>query len=174
MLIMGAVLFMGALALVMTARAAPNLPTALGAAGSSVSAHLSANSEHKVQKDMSGNVLSKIITAQIVTCPQCRLNALPKVKTFVHRDAPAFAPALKVKYVYGRDPHLFIYVNGRQTEDIDLAPLDSESIMKKLVSHGVHPSRLTSTVTAALGPNPTLQTSTTRSVVTATDAVARA
>lgn len=119
---MGIVLLLGSVVLVLTARTAPNLPTTLGAAGSRVSKHIAAHSASQTgQQEVGGAVAQKGPTAQIITCPACRLNALPKVKTFVHAVAPIFSPALNVKFEHGRDPHLFLYKDGQQIEDIDLA-----------------------------------------------------
>lgn len=53
-------------------------------------------------------------TAKIVTCPACRLNALPLVKKFVHEHAPHFKPLLQVNFVFGEDPVLHLYEDGKQ------------------------------------------------------------
>lgn len=59
-------------------------------------------------------------SAKIVTCPRCRLNSLPLVKTFVHEHAKHFAPQLKVHFVLGEDPVLYLYDNGKEVSRIEL------------------------------------------------------
>lgn len=60
-------------------------------------------------------------TARIITCPACRLNALPSVKAFVYDHAKTFAPALKVDFQFGEDPRMLLFVGAKQVEVIDLA-----------------------------------------------------
>lgn len=59
-------------------------------------------------------------TATIVTCPACRLNALPLVKRIVYDIAPYFKPALTVNFIRGRDPVLHLYENGQEVDSIAL------------------------------------------------------
>ena len=59
-------------------------------------------------------------TAKIITCPRCRLNSLPKVKDFVHEHAKHFAPALKIDFILGKDPVLYLYENEKEVEKIPL------------------------------------------------------
>jgi Sep15/SelM redox domain len=66
-------------------------------------------------------VSGKPVRALIVTCPQCRLNSLPKVKQFVMNEAKLFAPDLKIDFIMGKDPHLFLYEDDKELEAIDLA-----------------------------------------------------
>lgn len=63
---------------------------------------------------------SVVKTAKIVTCPRCRLNALPLVKKFVFQHAKLFEPNLKVDFIPGEDPTLYLYENGKQVAEIDL------------------------------------------------------
>lgn len=60
-------------------------------------------------------------TAKIVTCPRCRLNSLPLVKKFVYTHAKLFEPKLKVDFILGEDPMLYLYEDGKQVSKIDLA-----------------------------------------------------
>lgn len=59
-------------------------------------------------------------TAKIVTCPACRLNSLPLVKTFVHKHAKHFEPQLKVDFIVGEDPVLYLYENGKEVSRTEL------------------------------------------------------
>lgn len=59
-------------------------------------------------------------TATIITCPACRLNALPDVKRFVYEIATHFKPDLNVIYISGKDPTLHLYENAKETEKIPL------------------------------------------------------
>jgi hypothetical protein len=68
--------------------------------------------------------VKRIRRAVIVTCPQCRLNSLPSVKVFVMEHAKVFEPNLKVDFVVGKDPYLFLYENDREMEAIDLSVRD--------------------------------------------------
>lgn len=74
-------------------------------------------------------------TAKIVTCPRCRLNSLPLVKKFVYDHAKHFEPALKVDFILGRDPVLFLYENGKEVAKIDLAVSHSASHHLRAFSH---------------------------------------
>lgn len=58
--------------------------------------------------------------AEIVTCPECRLNALPEVKRFVKTQADLFAPHLKVRFIYGEDPTMHIYSGNEELEQFAL------------------------------------------------------
>lgn len=60
-------------------------------------------------------------TAKIVTCPRCRLNSLPLVKKFVYDHAELFEPHLKVDFVLGEDPVLYLYDHGKEVEKVPLA-----------------------------------------------------
>lgn len=66
-------------------------------------------------------VILQPVKAKIITCPACRLNSLPKVKNFVKEQSQWFTPSLEVEYISGRDPHLFLFEDNKETGDIDLA-----------------------------------------------------
>lgn len=151
MMTVATTLVLGSIVMLLIARSAPNLPPELGVAASARS------------KTTTRTASTDGATAEIVTCPACRLNALPKVKSFVHGAAKLFAPQLTVKFEFGRDPHLHLYNNGKQVEDIDLAPLDGATIMKRLYAHGVRPTKRTEEISAALGKNALLQRTTHKS-----------
>lgn len=59
-------------------------------------------------------------TAKIVTCPRCRLNSLPLVKKFVYDHAKLFEPQLKVDFILGEDPVLYLYENEKEVSKIEL------------------------------------------------------
>lgn len=59
-------------------------------------------------------------TAKIVTCPRCRLNSLPLVKKFVYDHAKLFEPQLKVDFILGEDPVLYLYENEKEVSKIVL------------------------------------------------------
>ncbi|PXF40244.1 hypothetical protein BWQ96_10048 [Gracilariopsis chorda] len=89
-------------------------------------------------------------TAKIVTCPRCRLNSLPMVKKFVYDHAKHFEPALKVDFILGRDPVLFLYEDDKEVSKIDLADYDWKKIIKKLDTFGIKPTTETSEIREAL------------------------
>lgn len=59
-------------------------------------------------------------TAKIITCPRCRLNSLPLVKKFVYDHAKLFEPGLKVDFIIGEDPVLYLYENEKEVSKIPL------------------------------------------------------
>lgn len=122
---MAALLFATALVVTLTVRA-PQLPHGLGVASGSL-ARLASQRTETIKKPHSGgevgtakSTTATTIRAEIKTCPACRLNALPKVKAFVHGDAKLF-PGLKVTFEFGHDPILYLYdESGGKKEEFDL------------------------------------------------------
>ncbi len=155
LLVMAAVSLLGVVTVMLTLHS-PELPGGMGAAGSAIMMHARAQAQEKqgtvrnVDKSATTATADEQVSARIVTCPACRLNSLPKVKAFVHGDAKLF-PALKIKFEFGHDPELYLYEAGKVEEVIDLAPLDGAAIMQRLYKHGIRPSKLTPSVTDALG-----------------------
>lgn len=163
LVVMLSVLMMGIFAVVATIRQSHALPNiALAATKTSLGKNSIAAKDAVRQIDTVDTIVAPKVeavaaSAEIITCPACRLNSLPKVKAFVHGDAKIF-PRMKVTFEFGHDPTLYFYdANKKKTEEIDLAPMDAPQIMRTLYSHGIYPNTKSKSVTEVLGDNPTLQ-----------------
>lgn len=82
--------------------------------------------ESKAQPVSAANVVSSLKetkiekTAKIVTCPRCRLNSLPLVKKFVYEHAPLYKHGLKVDFILGEDPVLYLFEDGKEVSKLAL------------------------------------------------------
>lgn len=82
-------------------------------------ASLASDTVSKVGEKSADTSIEK--TAKIVTCPRCRLNSLPSVKKFVYTHAKLFEPKLQVDFIFGEDPTLHLYEDGKEVSKIALA-----------------------------------------------------
>lgn len=108
----------------------------------------------------------KNVKAVIRTCPRCRLNRLPQVRKFVMEYAPLYKKdesmlqevkkdessgrakeesggILNVDFIMGEDPKLFLYMNGKVKEKIELDHFPWKKIVEKLARFGILPERAT-------------------------------
>lgn len=78
------------------------------------------------------------VGARIVTCAGCRLNSLPKVRSFIENEAKSY-PAVYVDYIHSRDPELqFLDKHRRVISTHDLAPLSVLQIVQLLNNNNIH------------------------------------
>ena len=78
------------------------------------------------------------ISGEIITCPACRLNGLPEVRTFIKQPGHADAyENLKITYIRGRNPDLFIRDDsGALLEKIDLADYTTKGLHELMLTKG--------------------------------------
>ena len=155
-LVMGVIFIFGGGTIFLTLRT-PKLPGNIAGAGSAKFTR--SRTKETITTTTTTTETNGVVRAEIITCPACRLNSLPKVKTFVHGDAKLF-PKLKITFEFGHDPYLYMYdANGKTVSATDLAPLDGGGIMKQLYKNGIKPSKSTESVIAALGSDAKLEKS---------------
>lgn len=80
------------------------------------------------------------VKAKIVTCPACRLNSLPEVKTFVRGWAKYYSPALVVDFVVGEDPVLHLYEDGKEVDVVVLEKMTTKEISQRVEAFGIKPN----------------------------------
>ena len=78
----------------------------------------------------------------IRTCPRCRLNRLPEIRKFVTELAPLYK-RVKVDFIMGEDPTLFLYKFEKQAEKIDMEKMSWKDVVQKLGEFGVLPEQTT-------------------------------
>ncbi len=80
----------------------------------------------------------EVVGARIVTCAACRLNSLPRVRSFIENEAQSY-PALYIEYVNGKDPELqFLDKHRRVVSTHDLSPLSPLQIVQLLNNNDIH------------------------------------
>lgn len=79
-----------------------------------------------------------VVGARVVTCMGCRLNSLPRIRSFLENEARSY-PALSIDYHHGKDPELqFLDKHRRVVSTYDMAPLSPLQIAQLLNNNGIH------------------------------------
>src|SRR3989338_8183914 len=90
------------------------------------------------QADEEDGVSFDVVGARVITCAACRLNSLPRVRSFLENEAKSY-PALTVEYINGKDPELQLLDKHRRIVSThDLAPMSPLQIVQLLNNNDIH------------------------------------
>ena len=83
-------------------------------------------------------ITQSILTGEIVSCPACKLNSLPQVRTFIKTNGHADSyENVKITFIRGHNPDFIIRdEKGNVVEKIDMSNYSTEGLHKLFQEKG--------------------------------------